>query len=120
MDVHSAPVMCSVTVQGDIAILAIQGKLDAVSVSKVRQEIITLPDQGHARVVLDLSGLSWLDSSGVGALVQLYKNATAKGGKVIAACLQRQPKEIFRLLRLESAITIHDTVEGALEVMASG
>jgi anti-sigma B factor antagonist len=84
----------------------------------VRNDLVALPDKGHLKVVLDLAGLEWIDSSGVGLLVTLYKQARARGGTVNAASLQRQPKEIFRLLRLESAFEIFDTVEQAVAKLA--
>jgi anti-sigma B factor antagonist len=95
-------------------VLSICGRLDAVRVKKVRDEIINLPDKGHLKVVLDLSSLEWIDSSGVGVLVTLYKRVRSKGGSIVVGCLQRQPKEIFRLLRLESAFEVHDTVDDAV------
>ncbi len=103
-----------VSTQGEVTILAIKGRMDAVRVGAVRESISKLPEQGHRRIVLDLSELEWIDSSGVGALVVLYKNAKAKGGEVTVANLQRQPREIFRLLHLDSAFQIFETVPEAV------
>jgi anti-sigma B factor antagonist len=107
------------TSRGDVAVLAIKGRLDAVRVGAVREEIAGLPGKGHPRVVLDLAELDWIDSSGVGALVVLYKNARAKGGEVKVANLQRQPREIFRLLRLETAFEVLDSVDAAVAKLAA-
>jgi anti-sigma B factor antagonist len=114
MSEASAKVELQLTTRNQVAVLAIKGRLDAVRVGSVREEIGGLPEKGHAKVVLDLTDLEWIDSSGVGALVVLYKNARAKGGEVKVANLQRQPKEIFRLLRLETAFEIFDTVDAAV------
>lgn len=117
-DSHDAKLEYEISTQGEVTILAIRGRLDAVRVGSVRKDLVALPDKGHLKVVLDLSGLEWIDSSGVGLLVTLYKHAQSKGGAVNAASLQRQPKEIFRLLRLESAFEIFDTVEQAVAKLA--
>jgi len=113
-DASDAKLEHKITTQGDVTLLAIKGRMDAARVGAVRETLAKLPDQGHKRIVLDLTELEWIDSSGVGALVVLYKNAKAKGGEVVVASLQRQPREIFRLLHLESAFQIFDTVPQAV------
>jgi anti-sigma B factor antagonist len=110
----------SISSDGEVTILAIRGRMDAVRVGAIREEIARLPDKGHTRVVLDLSGLEWIDSSGVGTLVVLYKNVKAKGGEVVAAALQRQPREIFRLLRLDTAFQIFDSVPDGIGRLRGG
>jgi anti-sigma B factor antagonist len=97
-----------------VTVLAIRGRLDAVRVGTIREGVVSLTEQGNLNVVLDLAGLDWIDSSGVGLLVTLYKQTKTKGGNVVSACLQRQPQEIFRLLRLESAFKVYDTVDDAV------
>jgi anti-sigma B factor antagonist len=81
--------------------LSIEGELDAVTVSDLRTEIERLLMQPIARVEVDLAQLRMLDSSGVGALVSLYKQVRARGGEVVVLGLRDQPLAIFRLLRLD-------------------
>lgn len=107
-------VSCETTTHGAATVVTLKGRLDALRLDAVRQMFMDLPEKGSAKLVVDLSGLEWIDSSGVGALITLYKRARTKGGDVKVAGLQRQPKEIFRLLRLESAFEVFDTVELAL------
>jgi len=81
--------------------LSIEGDLDAVTVSDLRAEIEKLLMRQIGRVEVDLSQLRMLDSSGVGALVSLYKQVRARGGEVVVLGLRDQPLAIFRLLRLD-------------------
>src|SRR4029079_16911478 len=81
--------------------LAIEGELDAVTVSELRADIEKLLSRRPTRVELDLSLLRMVDSSGVGALVSLYKRVRAQGGDVVVMGLRDQPLAIFRLLRLD-------------------
>jgi anti-sigma B factor antagonist len=90
----------SVTAAGATRV-AIEGELDAVTVSELRMEIEKLLAKRPNRVEVDLSSLRMLDSSGVGALVSLYKRVRATGGEVIVIGLRDQPLAIFRLLRLD-------------------
>jgi len=113
-EARTATLEHSVSAQGDVTVLSLKGRLDALRVGQVREELTGLPDKGHLKIVIDVSELEWIDSSGVGTLVSLYKMARAKGGAVNVAGLQRQPKEIFRLLRLDSAFQIFETVNEAV------
>jgi anti-sigma B factor antagonist len=81
--------------------IAIAGGLDIVSVTDLRTAIEKLLADKPARVEVDLSALRLLDSSGVGALVSLYKRVRAQGGQVVVSGLRDQPLAIFRLLRLD-------------------
>jgi anti-sigma B factor antagonist len=56
-------------------------------------------------VEVDLSRLRIVDSSGVGALVSLYKRLRAQGGEMVVSGLQNQPLAIFRLLRLDRVMS---------------
>ena len=67
----------------------------------------------RTKVVFDLRDLTLIDSSGVGAIVSLFKRVRMLGGDVKIACLANQPKEIFRLLRLDRAFDLFDTVDEA-------
>lgn len=81
--------------------LAIDGELDAMSVSDLRADIEKLLARKPGRVDIDLSRLRMVDSSGVGAIVSLYKRVKAQGGTVTVSGLRDQPLAIFRLLRLD-------------------
>jgi anti-sigma B factor antagonist len=85
--------------------LAIGGELDVVSVTDLRGEIEGLLAREPRRLEVDLSSLRMLDSSGVGALVSLYKRVRASGGEVVIVGLRDQPLAIFRLLRLDRVMT---------------
>jgi anti-sigma B factor antagonist len=85
--------------------LSIRGELDALSVPDLRPEIDGLIARRLPRVEVDLSHLRMIDSSGVGAVVSLYKRSRAQGGHVQVTGLQDQPLAIFRLLRLDRVMT---------------
>lgn len=104
---------------GDVTIVRLGGRLDGQQVGPVRQQLLELPERGDVRVVLDLERLEWIDSSGVGALITLFKRARTRGGDVKVAGLQRQPKEIFRLLRLEAAFEVFPSVEEAVNSLGA-
>jgi anti-sigma B factor antagonist len=86
---------------GNVARIAIEGELDTMTVGDLRTESDKLVASEPKRVEVDLSSLRMLDSSGVGALVSLYKRVRGYGGEVVMIGLRDQPLAIFRLLRLD-------------------
>lgn len=86
-------------------VLRIEGELDAVSVPELRHAIEQIVSAKAMNVVVDLSGLRLIDSSGVGAIVSLYKRVRTYGGEASVRGLRDQPLAIFRLLRLDRVLT---------------
>jgi anti-sigma B factor antagonist len=84
-----------------ISSLSIEGQLDAVSVSDLRDQLDELVAARPGTVEVDLSELRLIDSSGVGALVSLYKRVRKQGGSVVIKGVRGQPLAIFQLLQLD-------------------
>ena len=84
--------------------LVIDGQLDALTASDLRAEIDKIVESAPRRVEVDLSNLRLIDSSGVGALVSLYKRVRAQGTKMEIRGLRDQPLAIFKLLRLDRVL----------------
>jgi anti-sigma B factor antagonist len=82
-------------------IFRVQGELDAVSAPELRPVLDRLIDEGRREIDVDLSDLKLIDSSGVGALVGLYKRVRADGGAVRFVGVTAQPLVVFKLLRLD-------------------
>ena len=93
------------TDNGEETVLRIEGALDAVSAPDIRPTLDALVAERRRRIVVDLSSLRLIDSSGVGAIVALFKRVRAAGGQVSVVGLRDQPLAIFRLLRLDRVFT---------------
>lgn len=97
----------------DVEVLTLKGNLDALTAPELRPTIDELVASRKIKVVFNLGELTLIDSSGVGAIVSLFKRVRMLGGDVKIACLANQPKEIFRLLRLDRAFDLFESVEEA-------
>ena len=91
-------------VEGRAVVLSPSGRLNMTTASLLRQSVAAEVEGGRARVVLDLAGVSFVDSSGLGAIV---------GGLRIAAAGE-QVRTILDLTNLDRVLRPHDTVEDAL------
>ncbi|HEY7954633.1 MAG TPA: STAS domain-containing protein [Polyangia bacterium] len=85
----------------DGTLLRIEGSLDATSTPELRPLLDQLVADKRAQVTVDLEKLRLIDSSGVGAIISLYKRIRAQGGEVAVKNAKDQPLAIFRLLRLD-------------------
>jgi anti-sigma B factor antagonist len=65
-------------------------------------------------IILDFSGLDYMNSGGIGLLVTLLVRANRQKQKLLATGLNDHYKQIFELTRLDEAITIHDTEAAAI------
>lgn len=74
----------------------------------------TLLKQGqHKTTILDLSGVPYMDSAGMGAIINYYVSGQRRGEKVIAAGPNFRVLELFKLTKVDGLIPITETVEQA-------
>lgn len=97
----------------EVTVLTLRGHLDALNAPNLKRETESLVDSGKIKVVFDVSGLELIDSSGVGAIVSLFKQVRTRHGDVKMAGLSGQPREIFKLLRLDRAFDLSEDVDTA-------
>jgi len=91
----------STTKAGQTVTIKISGELDAVTVVDLRPEIERIIAERVDKVIVELSALRLIDSSGVGAIVSLFKRLRAEGGQFEVAGVQGQPLMIFQVLKLD-------------------
>ncbi len=92
--------------EDEVVVLRISGELDSTTARDVRATFDEVVQERPDKVVLDLSSLRMLDSSGVGAIVSLFKSVRAAGGKFEVAGVQGQPLSIFKVLRLDKVFKV--------------
>lgn len=81
--------------------LIVRGSLDINAAPALAEEIDRIVAAHPDRVDVDLAALDLIDSSGVAALVKLYKGIRSTGGAVVFTGARDQPLAIFRLLRMD-------------------
>ena len=81
--------------------LAIDGALDALTVRDIRPIIDAVVADRPRRVTVDIENLNLIDSSGVGAIVSLFKRVKANGGNVVVVGAREQPLTVLKLLKLD-------------------
>lgn len=94
----------------EAVVIAARGELDVSSADSFSAELDRAGQAGVHRVVLDLSGLEFMDSSGIACLVKAQRNAQAYGQRFVVV---RGPRQIQQLLEL-TGLAKHLTIVGSL------
>lgn len=101
--------------QGDHrAVVRLTGRLDLLSAGDVKELLARTVAQGHNRLVLDLGDTSFIDSSGLGAIIGGLKAARLAGGDLRIARPGHQARVVLELTTLDRVLKPYESVEEAL------
>ena len=107
----------SVRKVGDITVVELKGKITiGVGDLQMREAIHAVLNEGARKLIVDMSGVTTIDSSGVGELVGCYTTATHKGTKMK---LMNLPTKISDVLTVTQLITVFDVYPDEAEAIAS-
>ena len=106
----------AITDQGSVKIAAISGEVDLSTSPKVRDALLGCILDG-ANVVVDLSMVAYIDSSGVASLVEAFQNAKTRRLGFALANVGETPLRVLKLARLDQVFVIHDTVDTAVAAL---
>jgi anti-anti-sigma factor len=103
-DVLERKIMQATSVQPNTMILSPEGEFDALAVADAQPLLEQIVEQSTADVVIDFSRVNFLDSSGVGCLVFLFKRLYAQKRSLTLQGLHDQPQRLIQSLRIDKAI----------------
>jgi anti-sigma B factor antagonist len=98
------------------AVVDVEGEIDVYTAPKLRENLIELVSEGSYRVVVNLEGVDFLDSTGLGVLVGALKRVKAHDGSLSLVCTQEKILKIFKITGLTKVFDIHDSVDEATSV----
>jgi anti-anti-sigma factor len=105
-------------VRENCQIFRLTGLLDAFSEPTFRRSIANYIDEGPQNIILVLAQIDFVDSSGLGALVQLVKKAQSAGGTLQIVTNPRVTQTV-KLVRLEKFLSLQPSIEEALKNLES-
>ena len=98
---------------GDYRVLRPQGDLDVYTVGSLRDALGKLIEEKGTRVVVDLDGVPFMDSSGLGALMGGVRRLRESGGDLAISCTREQHLKLFTITGFGEGVSIAPTVEEA-------
>jgi len=100
---------------GRVTILTVEGNLViGEAETSFKKAITRLIEQGHVHLLVDLSKVDFLDSSGLGALVRALTNTQKEGGTTKLLSVGPQVKKLLAMTNLDSVFETHDNLETAI------
>ena len=99
---------------GGRTVVAVGGEIDVYTAPKLRDTITELVAAGNYDLIIDMEGVEFLDSTGLGVLVGGLKKVRAHDGSLQLVCNQDRLLKIFRITGLAKVFTIHESADAAL------
>lgn len=94
-------------------VLDLLGEVDSYNSPKLREKMIALIDEGHKDLVINMAGVDYIDSTGLGTLVGGLKRASERGGAIRIICPNEQIYKVFNITGLVKVFPIFDSEQAA-------
>jgi len=104
---------------GDATVIALYGELDVAASQGLSDELAELIDSGTTDLIIDLTKLAFIDSTGLGVLIGTARRADERGGSLHAVCSQPQPRKLLWMTGVDRRIPLSATVDEALMLQAT-
>ncbi|MFY9423442.1 MAG: anti-sigma factor antagonist, partial [Bacillota bacterium] len=103
-------------------VVRVSGELDLRTAGELKSEVDPVLERAPERpvVVLDLSDVSFMDSSGMGAILGRYRTVSQMGGKLVVCGLTPQLRKLFELTGLMRIIPVYASVDDAISSLRGG
>jgi anti-sigma B factor antagonist len=102
--------------EGDWTVLTVAGDLDVVGAPDLRQFVMTAVRKGNHRLIVDLTGVDFVDSFGLGVIIGALKRTRLLDGDMRLVVPEPRIRRVFELCDLDRVFTLHRTLAEAVEV----
>ena len=100
---------------GDLVVVEVRGFMTLSDYeSSLFKYIARVVEEGHARIVLNLRHVSYIDSVGIGEIVRCYMHVTSRGGALRLCEVGDRVREVLHATQLDTVLHLADTEEDAL------
>jgi anti-sigma B factor antagonist len=98
----------------DSCVISLAGEVDLYTAPEVKRELVGAIEEGATEVVVDLSAVTFIDSTTLGVLVGGVKRLRPSDGRLSVVCSDRNIAKVFEITGLDKVFQIYPTREGAL------
>ena len=99
---------------GSITVLALSGKITLEDSGQLKDKVTSILEQGQKRIVLDLGGVNYIDSSGLGEMVSCHTTASRQNASIKLANLGTRSKDLLVMTKLIMVFDVHDNEAAAI------
>ncbi len=99
----------------NLAVVPLAGRLASHTASEVRQLLHQIIGHGYNRILLDLSTVTFIDSSGIGVLISALKKCRSSGGNLCLCNANQDIKDLLELTSLMQVLNCFDSIQSGIE-----
>jgi len=105
--------------QGDIQVLELSGELDYHSSPELREKLTELTAKQAPKILVNLGGVDYMDSSGIATFVEAFQKAKRYQGRLVLAALTATVRGVFEIAKLDSIFEITPTMAEAVSCLGA-
>lgn len=106
------------TINGVLVVTPLEKRIEASNATAFKDVFIDHINNGRCWIVLDLSTVEFIDSSGLGAIISILKTLSGRG-EIVLCAIQSEVMNLFTLTRMNRVFNICQTLEEALGIFPS-
>jgi anti-sigma B factor antagonist len=99
---------------GPWSVARLDGDVDIATAPRVREQLLALMAERSPWVVLDLDGVGFMDSTGLGVIVGVLKRARTLGGDLRLVCTRPSVRRVFEITALDRTLPLAESPEAAV------
>jgi anti-sigma B factor antagonist len=103
----------------DLFVVAVTGQADLHTAPELRDAIGNAIDEGHTRLVIDLTDATFIDSMTLGVLLSALKRVTPLGGRLVVVCPDPHLRRVFEITSLDRVLAIANSTDEAFAQLRS-
>ena len=92
-------------------VVSLRGEIDALTAPRLGSRLFGLADEGKRGVVVDLSEVTFMDSTGIGVLLNALRHFTLRHGTLVLVCPTERVLRPFQITGLTEIISVYDSRE---------
>jgi anti-sigma B factor antagonist len=108
------------SLDGTAGVVAVRGEIHVSTAPELSGLLADALARGVTSIVLDLSEVEFIDSTGLSVLLNVLRRLTQRGGSLVIVCTNPTVLRLFEITRLESTFDIVSTRDEALERVGAG
>lgn len=105
---------------GDSWLVVVSGRLDQSQNQLLEHELLRLLDEGHNRLIVDLSQVTYVNSGGLRCLVTIWRQARERGGNIVLCGLSKRIARVFTIVGFDKIFVIYPSKSDAERAFAVG
>jgi anti-sigma B factor antagonist len=106
-----------VTTEGDIRIAVLRGEFDLYSAEEIKKELRGLISDGVRKLLINMNDVTYIDSSGVGALIRVFHDMRTEKGKIHLVAVSQAVRNVLQLSNMLPLFGLYNTHEEAVNAL---